>query len=97
MSAGASMPARSAISRAGLPTRAGFGRAWGVTRTLATASDSAGDRKWPPRASNSRRTSPAIGSSTTTEFSDEHSTPLSKVLPATMSRTAFATSAERSM
>ena len=42
-------------------------------------------------------TSSAIASSTTTEFSDEQSTPLSNVLPVTMSRTAFFTLAVRSM
>ena len=46
---------------------------------------------------NAARASSATASSTTTEFSDEQSTPLSKVLPVMMSRTAFGTSADVSM
>ena len=46
---------------------------------------------------NSARTCSSSDASTTTEFSDEQSTPLSKVFPVTMSRTALATSAVDSM
>ena len=54
-------------------------------------------RKCAPLATNWRLTSSTSGASTTTEFSDEQSTPLSNVLPVTISRTAFTTSADRSM
>ena len=55
------------------------------------------DRKCAPLATNCRFTSSTIGASTTTEFSDEQSSPLSNVLPVTMSRTALTISALRSM
>ncbi len=97
VSAGTVRPHFAATNVADFPTRAGLGSRCGVTSTLATASISAADMKYPPCAWNSRLTSSAIASSTTTEFSDEQSTPLSNVLPVMMSRTALGTSAVRSM
>src|SRR5205809_5815393 len=81
VSDGTLIPHFSAIATALRPTSAGFGSRCGVTSTLASASISSLFRKYPPWLSNSRFTSDAIGSSTTTEFSDEQRTPLSNVLP----------------
>ena len=94
---GASIPVRAAISAAVLPTSSGLGSRSAVTRAAARRSASPAFRKYPPCRSNSRRASPATASSTTTEFSDEQSRPLSKVLPVMMSATAFGKSAVRSM
>jgi hypothetical protein len=91
------MPTFSAMNAAERPTKAGFGRRWGVISTFASASISRSFIKYEPRDWNWRRVSSAITSSTTTEFGDEHSTPLSKVLPRTMSYAALARSADFSM
>ena len=73
----------------------GSGSRCGVTRTARHRVHlGAGQEVAALRLTNSRFTSSAIGSSTTTEFSDEQSTPLSNVLPVMMSRTAFVTSAD---
>ncbi len=90
-------PACSAMNVAALPTSFGFGSRCGVTSTVASLSASAGDMKYAPCCVNWRFTSSATAASTTTEFGDEHSTPLSKHLPTRMSLAAFARSADFSM
>ena len=52
--------------------------------------------KCAPCRASSRRTAPSTGASQITEFSAEHSTPLSNALPFMMSLAALATSAVRS-
>ena len=90
------MPAFSAMKVAGLPTSAGFGNRCGETSTFVTASISAAFRKYAPCCTNSRFSSSAMAVSTTTEFGDEQSSPLSNVLPMMMSDAAFLMSAEPS-
>ena len=94
---GTLIPTCSAMTEADFPTSAGFGSRCGVTSAFANASISAAFRKYAPCARIARRTSSATASSTTTEFGDEQSTPLSNVLPITMSLAAFFRSALRSM
>ena len=92
------MPARCAIARAERPTisaltppvrgsciaRWSFARDSPVTNTA-------------PLVGSSRRTAASTGRSHTIEFSAEQRTPWSNALPLTTSRTAFGTSAVRSM
>ena len=85
-----------AMTVAGLPTSAGFGKRCGDTSTRVTASISAAFKKYAPCATNSRFSSSLIDESTTTEFGDEQSRPLSNVLPAMMSDAAFLMSADPS-
>ena len=94
---GTRKPTFSAMTIADLPTRAVLGRRCGVTSALASTSASSVERKCPPCAWNCRATSSATDWSTTTELGDEHSTPLSKLLPRRMSWAAFERSAEASM
>ena len=70
-------------------------RAWGWAAAAASRAAAASfraspaDRKCAPCACISRLNGSATSRSTTTEFGDEQSTPLSKLLPVTMSRRGF--------
>ena len=64
-----------------------------MTTHAATAAASASLRKYPPFLTASSRTAAATASSHTRACSDEHSVPLSKVLPSITSFTALGRSA----
>ena len=90
-------PACSAMNFAVLPTSFGLGSRCGETSTAASLSASAGDMKYAPWLMNWRFTSSWTEASTTTEFGDEQSTPLSKHFPTMMSLAALTRSADFSM